>query len=199
MKKSTLNRSLFVMVATAMLSAVSLVLMLIEFPLLPGAAYLKMDFSDIPALLGAILFGPLCGVLIELIKNILEMLIKGLGTQLGFGNLMNFIIGCAYLLPFSIFYHSLEKKAKPVGIRIFVAAAAGMIVMVVLGFFANMIVAPLFFRYFLQTPLGSNEVLAYAWISVPFNLLKGVVITVVMIPLLTIVLKPVRRMVDKVC
>ena len=44
------------LVATAMLSAVALVLMLLEFPLLPAAPYLKMDFSDIPAVLAGVLF-----------------------------------------------------------------------------------------------------------------------------------------------
>ena len=79
------RHSLTRLVSVAMLSAVALVLYLLEFPLLPAATYLKMDFSDIPAVFGGVLFGPAYGVLIELIKNLLEMLLKGFGTQMGFG------------------------------------------------------------------------------------------------------------------
>ena len=90
MSARTKSQHLQALVATAMPSAVALVLMLLEFPLLPAAPYLKMDFSDVPAVLAGVLFGPVYGVLTELLKNLLEMLIKGIGTQMGFGNLQNF-------------------------------------------------------------------------------------------------------------
>ena len=68
---------LVMMVATAMLSALAVVLFLLfEFPLLSAAPYLKMDFSDIPAIFGAVVFGPVCGVMVELIKNLLEDVYK---------------------------------------------------------------------------------------------------------------------------
>ena len=62
---------------TGILAAVAWVLQLIEFPvpvLIP--AFIKFDFSDLPALLGAFALGPLCGVLIELVKNILHSLVS---------------------------------------------------------------------------------------------------------------------------
>ena len=79
-------------VVTAMLCAVSFVLYLLEFPLFPGATHLKLDLSDIPALVGAMLYGPGWGVLVELVKNVIELCVKGIGSQMGFGNLMNFIV-----------------------------------------------------------------------------------------------------------
>lgn len=106
---------LVMMVATAMLSALALVLFLLfEFPLLSAAPYLKMDFSDIPAIFGAVVFGPVCGVMVELIKNLLEMMVRGLGSQMGFGNIQNFLLGCAYLLPLPLF--SRIKKENPLHI-----------------------------------------------------------------------------------
>ena len=57
MSARTKSQHLQALVATAMLSAVALVLMLLEFPLLPAAPYLKMDFSDVPAVLAGVLFG----------------------------------------------------------------------------------------------------------------------------------------------
>lgn len=185
---------LVMMVATAMLSALALVLFLLfEFPLLSAAPYLKMDFSDIPAIFGAVVFGPVCGVMVELIKNLLEMMVRGLGSQMGFGNIQNFLLGCAYLLPFTAIFAGLKKKNLSTFWRLILASLAGTVSMLVIGFFSNWAVAPLFFRFFLNNPLGSGEALAAAWISVPFNFIKGMILSVLMIPLLTLTLKPVRR------
>jgi hypothetical protein len=57
------------MVTIAMLSAISYVLMLFQFPLLPAAPFLQVDFGDIPALIGGIIFGPVTGVIIVLFRN----------------------------------------------------------------------------------------------------------------------------------
>ncbi len=185
---------LVTMVATAMLSALALALFLIfEFPLLAAAPYLKMDFSDVPAIFGAVVFGPVCGVMVELIKNLLELMVRGLGSQMGFGNLQNFLVGCAYLLPFAALFTGFKKKNLSTFWRLILASLAGTVSMLVIGFFSNWAVAPLFFQFFLNDPLGSGEALAAAWISVPFNLIKGLILSVLMVPLLTLTLKPVRR------
>ena len=187
--------SLPALVATAMLSAVALVLMLLEFPLLPAAPYLKMDFSDIPAVLAGVLFGPVYGVLTELLKNLLEMLIKGIGTQMGFGNLQNFLIGCAYVLPFSLLYRRGERKGSRPAATVALAAAVSILTMLVVGFFSNLVVAPLFFALFLGDPLGEGEALAAAAISLPFNLIKGAILVVLSVPLVKLLLraKPVQK------
>ena len=96
MKKDYKN--LIVMICIiAMLSAVSFVLFLFEFPILPSVGHLKLDLSDIPALVAGVFYGPRPAVIVELIKNIIELIAKGFGTQMGFGNMMNFIVGCACL------------------------------------------------------------------------------------------------------
>ena len=188
--------SLPALVATAMLSAVALVLMLLEFPLLPAAPYLKMDFSDIPAVLAGVLFGPAYGVLTELLKNLLEMLIKGLGTQMGFGNLQNFLIGCAYVLPFSLLYRRGEKKGNRPAATVSLAAAVSIFTMLIVGFLSNLAVAPLFFAVFLGDPLGEGEALAAAAVSLPFNLIKGAILVVLSVLLVKLLLKakPVQRL-----
>lgn len=194
MKRQQAHSPLVTMVATAMLTAVSLVLyLLLEFPMLPAAPYLKMDFSDVPAAFGAVVFGPACGITVELIKNILEMLIRGMGTQMGFGNLQNFLIGSAYILPYALLYRYLERKNAPAAWKMALPCAVGMGAMLTVGFFSNWVVAPLFFLFFLNNPLGSGEALAAAWISVPFNALKGVILTAILIPLTTFSIRPVRR------
>ena len=181
------RHSLTRLVSVAMLSAVALVLYLLEFPLLPAATYLKMDFSDIPAVFGGVLFGPAYGVLIELIKNLLEMLLKG------FGNLQNFLVGCAYTLPFTILYRMMERREWNRVKGLILACVSGVAVMLVVGFFSNLAVAPLFFRFFLNNPLTPAAAMAAATISLPFNALKSVILSVILAPLLPLALPPVRR------
>lgn len=98
------NRSkLRTMVQIAMLSAVSAVLMMFEFPI-PFLAppFIKMDFSEIPVLVGTFAMGPLAGVVIELLKNILHFVTYGTTTG-GIGELSNFFIGCAFAVPAEFF------------------------------------------------------------------------------------------------
>ena len=179
-----------------MLSAVALVLMLLEFPLLPAAPYLKMDFSDVPAVLAGVLFGPVYGVLTELLKNLLEMLIKGIGTQMGFGNLQNFLIGCSYVLPFTLIYRRGKKKGTRAAASLALASGVSLICMLVVGFLSNLAVAPLFFSVFMGDPLGEGEALAAAAISLPFNLIKGLLLIVISLLLVRLLLraKPLQRL-----
>lgn len=94
----------------AMLSAIAFVLMFLEFPipaLIPP--FIKMDFSDLPALLGAFALGPVYGVVIELVKNLLHILIKGTSSA-GIGELFNFICGAVFAFVAGIIY--LWRKPK---------------------------------------------------------------------------------------
>lgn len=86
---------------TAIMSAVSFVLMLLEFatPFTPD--FLKFDFSDLPAIITAFTFGPLWGVAVELIKNLLHMPFSATSFV---GELANFLIGSAMVLPAGVFY-----------------------------------------------------------------------------------------------
>ena len=84
-----MNKNTSKMIKISLLSALALILMYLDFPVIPIFPWLKIDFSDVPALLGAFGFGPLSGVLIELIKNILVILIKGSSTGL-VGEVANF-------------------------------------------------------------------------------------------------------------
>ena len=94
----------------AMLSAVAFVLMFLEFPipaLIPP--FIKMDFSDLPALLGAFSLGPVYGIVIELVKNLLHILIKGTSSAY-VGELFNFICGAVFAFVAGIIY--LLRKPK---------------------------------------------------------------------------------------
>lgn len=80
------------LIRVGMLTALAFVLMvLIEVPLLPSATYLKYDPSELAALVGAFALGPWAGVVIELFKNILYLLLSGKGTLVG--EAANFVYG----------------------------------------------------------------------------------------------------------
>lgn len=197
MKKK--NKTNIVTVAVcAMLSAMAFVLMLLEFPVTPPAmGHLKMDFSDIPALFAGLVFGPWHAVIVELVKNLLELIVKGVGTQMGFGNLMNFIVGCAYVVPFSIVMKKKKDKMKETK-TILLAGISGFLAIVILGVGANYFVAPLFFKYFLNIELDSATLWAAVGSATALNAIKGVMLTVISFPIVKGMLDTVRKIAGKI-
>lgn len=194
-RRTQSTNNLFVFVSVAMLSAVAFVLMLLEFPLITSS-YLKMDFGDIPAIIGGIIFGPVYSVIIELVKNVLELVIKGMGTQMGFGNLMNFIVGCSFALPYSIiirrfFDESESNKGKT--ISLVVASVVATVITVGLGFVANLGIAPLFFKYFLNITLGFDGALNAAVVATIFNPIKCAILVAIMAIVVTVALPRIRK------
>ena len=104
------NKNLNKFIKISLLGAIAVVLMYFDFPLpfLPFP-WLKIDLSDIPALMGAFAFGPMAGVVIELLKNLLILLVKGTGT--GFvGEIANFIVGVSLVAPAAWVYHRNKSK-----------------------------------------------------------------------------------------
>ena len=164
---------------TALLSAVAYVLAFIEFPVPLSPTFARMDISDFPALIGAFAFGPVVGVLIELVKNALQLLSTSTG---GVGEFANFLMGGSYVLSAGLIYrlHKTKKTA-------WIACIISSVVMGIVAALANYyILLPMFemfmplnqviaafgeFMPFIQTKL---DVVIYN--AFPFNLLKGLVI-----------------------
>ena len=87
------------LVTIGMLGAIGYVLMMMNFPFPGFPPFLQIDFSDIPALIGAIIFGPIAGILVELLKNILDYIMTASDTGIPIGHFANFIGGVAFILP----------------------------------------------------------------------------------------------------
>ncbi len=101
------------MVWTALLSAVAAVLMYIDMavPLFPR--FLKLDLSDLPALVAAFAWGPAAGVFTELIKNLIHSLTT---STAGVGELANFLMGSALVVPAGLIYRrNRTRKGRPRG------------------------------------------------------------------------------------
>ena len=110
---------------TAMLSAVATVLMFFSFSVPVVPSFIKMDFSELPALIGAFSMGPVSGVMICLIKNLVNLTATTTG---GVGELCNFMLGACFVLPAGLVYK--RKKTKMSAIT---GALIGAIVMAVLS------------------------------------------------------------------
>lgn len=125
---------------TGMLSAVAFLLMFFDFsvPFMP--AFIKMDLSELPALIGSFAMGPLSGVLICLIKNLLHLMRTSTG---GVGELSNFLLGASFVFTAGIIYrHKKSKKTAVIG------SFAGALVMAVISVPANyFLVYPVYTRF----------------------------------------------------
>lgn len=125
------------LVTIGLFSALAYVLMLLESPRYLG--FLRIEFSDVPAILGGLGYGPAAGVFIELIKN----LIKVLSTKtIGAGELSNFLVGSAFVIPLSIIYRKWKGKHK---------LLVGYVVSVI-----SMCIAGMLVNYFITVPIYSN-------------------------------------------
>ncbi len=165
MKTKTLNTNKFIKLS--LLAAIAVVLMYVDFPVIPIFPWLKIDLSDMPALMGAFAFGPLSGIIIEFMKNLLILLVKGTGT--GFvGELANFLVGIALVWPAAMIYK--KNKTKRTAI---LGMIVGTISMEILGILANV--------YILLPAFGMNmskaELMKYVTVGLlPFNGIKGILV-----------------------
>lgn len=168
------NSKLQLMTKIGVLSALALIIYFIEFPLLPAAPYLKMDFSDVPAIIGAFAFGPVAGIIIELIKNVLHFILRS--QTGGIGELANFLSGAAFAVAASLVYFRSKKRSTAV-----VGLLVGTVLMTLVMAFANYyIMLPLYMPALFEGPISVvyNLILTT---TVPFNLIKGVLVSIVTI------------------
>ena len=115
----------------AVLSAVAAVLMYLEFPLWFAPPFYELDFSEVPVLVGAFSMGPAAGFVIEALKIVLKLLLKGSSTM-GVGDWANLLIGCALVIPASMIYaKNITKKGAILGLCV------GTVTMAIVGCFLN--------------------------------------------------------------
>ncbi|RBP89552.1 riboflavin transporter FmnP [Cytobacillus firmus] len=170
------------MVAIGMLSSISYVLMLLNFPIPPFPQFLMIDFSDIPALIAALIFGPAAGILVELIKNILDYFMTGSATGVPVGHIANFAAGILFVLPTYYVYSKLKtKKGMTFGLVI------GTMVMAVIMSVLNYLVILPAYTFFLNFPAMSAPEMRTMIVTgiLPFNIIKGVIISFVFMLIFT--------------
>lgn len=94
--------------ATAMLGAIGFILMFLELSVPVMPAFIKLDFSELPALLAAFAYGPVSGTMVCLLKNVLHVFLGG--SSNGVGELSNFLMGCCYVIPAGLIYRRVKSR-----------------------------------------------------------------------------------------
>ncbi|WP_373281925.1 ECF transporter S component [Compostibacillus humi] len=168
MKKSS---NLLKLVVLSLLGTISLVLFFLNFPLPFLPAYLKIDFSEVPALMASLIFSPLAGVIVIGIKNLLYLAVSGSGDPIGV--IANFLAGVMFVLPVSIIYHKFNKGVKSVLSGLITGTIIMAVGMSVLNYF---FILPAYGWF-----MGWDMTESFIWISViggvlPFNAIKGVIV-----------------------
>lgn len=170
---------------TAVFACMAAVLMLLEIPLFFAPSFYKLDLSELPVMICTFYLGPVAGVTCEFLKVLLKLLLKGTTTAF-VGDFANFAVGCTFVLPASIVYH-----VKPSRRSALIGLGVGTLVMTVFGSAFNALyLIPKFAKLFHMeldaiVAMGTSvnrhitslsTLILYA--VVPFNLLKGVVVSV---------------------
>lgn len=176
------NAGIHYIAVTGVLTAVAVILQLIEIPVPFMPTFIKFDFSDLPAILGAFSMGPICGILIEFLKNLIHVLFSG---SFGVGELSNFMLGAVFagVAGFIYKFHKTKKMAV-------VASVAGAAVMALVSLPSNyFIVYPVYYNFMPEeTILAAYQAIIPSMKSVlqslicfnlPFTFIKGMIDVVV--------------------
>lgn len=176
-KRSTLRY----ITATAVLSALSTVLMMLSFsvPFMPS--FLKLDFSELPALIASFSMGPVSGVLVCLIKNLLNLPFSATG---GVGELCNFLLGACFVLPAGLIYRFRKNRRAAL-----LAALLGALVMAFASLPLNYFISyPMYMKFLpLEQIIGLYQAIfpgvnglfqCLLIFNVPFTFLKGLLDTI---------------------
>ncbi len=171
------------LVKVAIMSAAAFVVMLIETPPL-FSTFLKMDFSDVVAVIAGFALGPVAGLAVQLIKNLLHLLMS---TTAAVGELGNFIVGGTFVFVAARIYHK-DKSRKQAIVGLIAASLA----MTVVAMLANVfLLLPLYasvlgFKTEMVIELTAqvnplvNDLTSFALFAIaPFNLLKAAAVSLI--------------------
>jgi len=171
-----------------MFSAIAMILHLFDFPLPFAPDFYRLDFSELPILIGTFAFGPAAGVMMEFVKILLKLFIKPTTTAF-VGDLANFAVGCSFILPASVIYAFRKNKKSAM-----IACVVGTLTLTVFGTAFNAVyLLPAFSKLYgmslesilakgaMVNPLVSEgSIVSFVVACVaPLNLIKGTIASVV--------------------
>ena len=171
------SSTLRLLTSTGMLSAVAFVLMAIDFPVPLMPPFINMDLSEVPALLGSVALGPIYGIAICFIKNLLNFILRS--STGGVGELSNFLLGACFVGVSGLIY-----KYKKTRTGALVGSLAGAAAMAIFSVFSNYyLVYPIYTKFMPMeailaayqaiNPAVENLWQALIWFNMPFTFVKG--------------------------
>lgn len=177
---------------TAILAAVATVLMFFNIPIPLMPSFIKLDFSELPALLASFALGPVSGATVCLVKNVVNLFIDGFETA-GVGELSNFLLGCAFVVPAGLIYKKWKNKKGAIAGSL-VGALAMSLLSIATNFFitypayVNLMGFPLeaiLGMYHAINPIigteptDTNLLQALVMFNVPFTFFKGMLSVII--------------------
>ena len=178
--KQTTGKRIRSITVTAIMSALGYILMLLEFPLPIIPSFIKLDFSEIPAIITTFALGPLSGVAVCFFKNLLHLLNT---TSAGVGELSNFILGSVFVVIAGLIYKR-RKNFKRAIIGVLIGAAVMALFSVLSNYF---FVYPFYVKFYGMPyeaivgaysailPAADTLLKALLIFNVPFTFLKGLI------------------------
>lgn len=168
------NKKVFNLTIVGLMTAIATVIYMVfpEVPIVPGVDYMKVDFSDFPAILTGVIFGPIQGILVEVFKNLIHLTRT---TTFGIGEIMNIVIGSSMILSMSYSVKTFKKifKSNKINLKIyFISSAITIIIAIVMGWIANLVFTPIFYNI-MGIPLVTETYLAGVWGSTTLNSIKS--------------------------
>ena len=167
------NKKIFNITIVGLMTAIATVIYMgPEIPIVPGVDYMKVDFSDFPAILTGVIFGPIQGILVEVFKNIIHLTRT---TTFGIGEIMNIVIGSSMILSMSLSVKAFKKlfKSNKINLKIyFISSAITIIIAIVMGWIANIVFTPIFYNI-MGIPLVAQTYWAGVWGSTTLNSIKA--------------------------
>lgn len=172
------SKRLVRLIILALLGTISFLLFFLNFPLPFLPPYLKVDFGDVPALIAALIFSPLAGVIVIAVKNFLYLVIGG-GDPVGVW--ANFFAATMFILPVAFLY----RKYK--GVKSIVSGlVAGTIIMAIgMSVLNYLVILPIYalFMGMEEMAIDSVKLAAVIFGILPFNLIKGIMVGLLFVPL----------------
>ncbi|WP_162194818.1 ECF transporter S component [Staphylococcus epidermidis] len=162
------------LITISMLSAVAFVLTFIKFPLPFIPPYLTLDFSDVPTLLATFLLSPIAGIIVALIKNILNFLFN-IGDPVG--PVANFLAGVSFFLS-SYYVYRKRKNNRSLIYGLITGTIVMTIVLSILNYF---VLLPLYGMIFNLGDVLNNVKIVIVSGVIPFNLIKGIIISIIFV------------------
>lgn len=161
-------------VVIGILAALAWIISQFSFPLLPWAPFLKIDFSDIPVVLGMYIFGPLSGIAIAAVRSLLSYVMTGGEAGFPIGDTAALIATLSYTLPV---YYTIRNRAANMKTVLMASSVGTVSLTTVLALLNWLVIAPLYI-YVMGFSVGPMR--EYLTISViPFNLLKGAFVSII--------------------
>jgi riboflavin transporter FmnP len=174
------------MVVIAMMSAIATVVYYLDFPVPLMPSFIKLDLSNVISLLAGFSMGPVAGVTVALIKNLIHLVIKGMGTTMGIGDIFDFVTSAVFALTAGLIYQKNKTKKGAI-----LACVIGTLVFTIVSLPLNyFIVYPIYFKAFggeaailgmyqELLPSVKNIFSALCIFNLPFTFVKGVICSAV--------------------